>query len=85
MSYEDLQEAPSGSEANLTDTKRAHPEHQSYRETVRGTRSYMKWSFMPDTNMFAPHTKTTLGQVKGLNLQERFLLLCQLITDSALR
>ena len=35
-------------EANLSDHDQSLSEEQSYRETMRGIRSYMNWSHIPD-------------------------------------
>ena len=47
--YDDLQEEQaSGSEADPQEKERIISEDQSFRETVRGVRAYMDWSFIPD-------------------------------------
>ena len=46
---DDLQEEQaSGSEADPQEKERIISEDQSFRETVRGVRAYMEWSFIPD-------------------------------------
>ena len=53
VSYEDLQDDPaSGSEADPQED-RLFTGDQSYRETVRGVRAYMDWSFIPDREFTA--------------------------------
>ena len=81
MSYDDIQEAPSSSEADPTDTETLHPEDQSYRDTVCGIRSYMKWSFIPDHKYVCPSHQDNPWM--GLNLRARSLLLCQWMTGFA--
>ena len=52
--YEDLPEdQASGSEADPQEKDRIFSEDQSYRETVRGVRAYMEWSFIPDKEFTA--------------------------------
>ena len=46
FSYDDLQEAPSDSEADLANSDSLRTEDQSSRETVGAIRSYMKWLFI---------------------------------------
>ena len=49
VSDEDLQDdQASVSEADPQEKDRLYTEDQSYRETVRGVRAYMDWSFIPD-------------------------------------
>ena len=55
VSYEDLQEAPSASEMDPTKSESLHTEEQSYRETVRAIKSYMKWYLSQIMNMSATH------------------------------
>ena len=52
--YEDVLDAPSSSEADPADSESIRSEDQSYRETVRATRSYMKWSFIPELEYVCP-------------------------------
>ena len=49
-----MRRSTSGSEAHLGDTEALHSEDQSYRETVHGIRSYMKWSFILDHEYVCP-------------------------------
>ena len=49
VAYDDLPEDPaSESETDPQEKDRILSEDQSYRETVRGVRAYMEWSFIPD-------------------------------------
>ena len=54
ISYDDLQDdQASASEAEPQEKDRLYTEDQSYRETVRGVRAYMDWSFIPDQEFTA--------------------------------
>ena len=45
--YDDAQQGPSGSEADLANSKSLYTDDQNYRNTVHAIRSYMNWSFTP--------------------------------------
>ena len=72
--YEYLPEdQASGSEADPQEKDRIFSEDQSYRETVRGVRAYMEWSFIPDKEFTAQSRHTTLGPVPGANRLGKYL------------
>ena len=48
LSYEDILDAPSSSEADPAEWESIRSEDQSYRKTVHAVRSYMQWSFIPE-------------------------------------
>ena len=54
ISYEDLQETPSGLKADPADSDSLHAKEQSYRETVFDIRSYMKRSFIQQLEYVCP-------------------------------
>ena len=67
VSYEDLQEAPSGSEADQADWEHLHPEDQSY----------MKWSFILDHEYVCPSYQDSLCTSRSSAHQES---LCHHVT-----
>ena len=66
-------------DATITDPDQSLSEEQSYRETMRGIRSYMGWTHIPDMNTTASSSDD--NPFAGLRLQTPGKVSVQLPTD----
>ena len=61
-------------DASVTDPDQSLSEEQSYRETMRGIRSFMGWTHIPDMDTTAGSSDETPLLDLDCNPQARFLL-----------
>ena len=73
--YPEEGELSDGHEVSFTDPDQSLSEEQSYRETMRGIRSYMGWTHIPDVDSGAKTSDD--NPVAGPKLQAHWQSICQ--------